>query len=145
MCWVSGYSKQDLDKAEIICYDIKIYVPQNLRICVLHWYHFYLNQPGGSILDKTIQWLCYWKGLGTKAELYDKLCKIYQQFKHIKNVYGRLSPNNISELKPWDTVNVDLIGLYSKSLRQHHLEGAIIKNNVSLTCMMMIEPTTGFF
>ena len=34
---------------------------------------------------------------------------------------------------------------YSKYIRQHHLYGANLKNNVSLTCMMMIDPATGWF
>ena len=33
----SSYSKQALDKVEIICYNIKVYVPQTLLICVLDW------------------------------------------------------------------------------------------------------------
>ena len=91
---------------------------------------------------KTIIGVCYWKVLVTQAELYDKPCKICQQFKKRKNIYGHLPPKNISELKPWDLVHVDLIGPYSKSIRHHKPDGAIIKNNGSLTCMKMIEPAT---
>ena len=32
-----------------------------------------------------------------------------------------------------------------KSIIQHHIGGAIIRNNVSLTCRKMINPTTGWF
>ena len=39
----------------------------------------------------------------------------------------------------------ELIGPYSKSIKQQQLGGAIIKNNVSLTCMKMIDPTKGWF
>ena len=42
-------------------------------------------------------------------------------------------------------VYVDLIGPYSKSIRQHQTGGAIIKNNFSLTYMAMIDPDTGWF
>ena len=41
-------------------------------------------------------------------------------------------------------VHVDLMVLYSKYIIQQHPGGAIIKKNVSLTCMMMINPTTGW-
>ena len=34
---------------------------------------------------------------------------------------------------------------YSKSIRQHKTGGAIIKNDVSLTCMTMINLATGWF
>ena len=42
-------------------------------------------------------------------------------------------------------MHVYLIGLYSKYIIQQKLGGAIIKNNVSLTCMMVIDPVKGWF
>ena len=54
--------------------------------------------------------VCYRKGLVTKYELHDKPCNICQQLKKRKNPYGRLSTKKISELKPWDTLHVDLVG-----------------------------------
>ena len=47
-------------------------------------------------------------------------------------LYGPLPPKNIAEINPWYTVHVELIGTYSNYIRQHHLVGAIIKNNGSL-------------
>ena len=58
----SGYSMQELDNVEIICYDSKIYMLQSLRRRVLEWYHLYINHPGGSRPAKTIREVCYWKG-----------------------------------------------------------------------------------
>ena len=49
---------------------------------------------------------------------FSKTCKICQQFKKRKATYGYLPPKNISELKPWNSVHVDLIGPYIKSIRQ---------------------------
>ena len=105
---------------------------------MLDWYHFYLNHPGGSRLSKTIQEVCYWKLIDVQAELYSKFCKICKQFKNINNIYGLLPPKNITELKPWDLLHVDLIFPYIKSIRKHHLGGAINNNNVSLAYMKMI-------
>ena len=110
----SGYSKQELDDVDIICYDSKIYVPQSMHRRVLDWYHFYLNHPGVSRLDKTTRGVYYWKSLVTQEELFAKMFKTCQQFKKIKTLYEHLPPENIAELKPWDTVNVDQIGPYSK-------------------------------
>ena len=42
-------------------------------------------------------------------------------------------------------MHVYLIGKYSKSIRQHHPGGDIIKTNFSLTCMTIIDPTKGWF
>ena len=71
-----------------------------MRRRVLDWYHFYLNRPDSSRLAKTILEVCYWKGLFTQAEMFAKTCKIFQQFKNRKTLYGHPPPNNISELKP---------------------------------------------
>ena len=105
---------------------------------MIDWYHFYLNHPGGSRISKTIQEVCHWNGLVVKSELYSKLFNICQQFKNINNIYGRLPPKNITELKTWDMVHVELIGPYIKSIIKHHLGGSSIKNNFSLTYMKMI-------
>ena len=112
---------------------------------MLDWYHLYLNHPGGSRLAKTIREVCYWKSLVTQAELFDRMCKTYKQFKKRKTLYGHLPPKNIAELKPWDTVHVDLISPYRKSIRQHQTGGTVIRNTASITCMMMIYPATGWF
>ena len=42
-------------------------------------------------------------------------------------------------------MHVDLIGPYSKSIRQHQPGGTVIPNNASLTYTAMIEPATGWF
>ena len=34
---------------------------------------------------------------------------------------------------------------YINSIRQHHTGGTTINNDVSLTCMTMIDPATGWF
>ena len=112
---------------------------------MLDWYHFYLNHPGSSILDKIIREVYYWKVLVIQEELYADPFKICQQFKNRKTLHGHLPPNNIAELKTWNAVHVNLIGLYSKSIRQHQTGNNIIKNNVSLTFMNMINTYTVWF
>ena len=64
----------------------------------------------------------------------DKIC---QKFKNRKTLYGNLTPNNI--------VHVDLIGTYSKSIRQHQPGVTVICKNASLTCMKIIDPATCWF
>ena len=61
--------------------------------------------------------VCYWKALVMQAELYAKLCKMCQQFKHRKAIYGHLPTNNIVEPKLWNSVHLYLIVTYSKSTR----------------------------
>ena len=38
-----------------------------------------------------------------------------------------------------------MICTYIRSIRQHQLCGAIIQKNVSLNCVTMIDPATGWF
>ena len=76
--------------------------------------------------------------------MYAKKTKICKQFKNRKTLYGHLPPKNIVELKPYNSVHVDLIGPYSKSIRQQQTGRAIIRNNVSLTCMKTIDPSSGY-
>ena len=40
---------------------------------------------------------------------------------------------------------MDLIAPYIKYIRQHQTGNDILKNNVSLTCMTIIDTTTGWF
>ena len=51
----------------------------------------------------------------------------------------------MAEPKPWYAMNVDLIGPYSKSIRQQQPSGTVIRNNSIPTCMTMIDPATGWF
>ena len=56
-----------------------------------------------------------------------------------------MPPKIIPELKLWGLVHVYLIGPYSKSIKQQQPGGAIITINVSLTCMTIINPASGWF
>ena len=80
-----------------------------------------------------------------QEELFANMCKTCQQVKKRKTIYRHLPPKKIEELKPWYLVHVDLIGPYSKSKRKQQPGGAVIHNYSSLSCMNMIDPTTGWF
>ena len=70
---------------------------------------------------------------------------MFQQLKNRKVLYGYLTPKNTAELKLWDTVHVDLISLYRKSIVQQHPGVATTKGDASITCIKMINPKTGWF
>ena len=74
----------------------KVYVPETLRESTLHWYHHYLNHPGGDHLGNTIKETCYWKGLSSQAKQFVKTCKVCQQYKN-KRKYGKLSAKTIKD------------------------------------------------
>ena len=78
-----------------------------------------------------------------QAELVHKTCKICQQLKKRKTLYGHIPPKNIAELKPQDLVHVYLIGPYRNPIKQQQTGGAIISNNASLNYRTMIDPPIG--
>ena len=135
----SGYNKQVLNDVEIIFYKNKIYVPQCLRRLTLDWYHFHLNHPGGDRLAKTLTEVCYWKGLANQAKQHAKRCKICQTFKKLSKRYGKLPPKDVGQLTPWHTVHVDLIGPYTKAVKQIQPGGTVTEVELYLTCMTFID------
>ena len=112
---------------------------------MIEWYHLYINHRGGSRLAKIIRRVCYWKCLATQEKLYARLCKVCKLFKNRKTFYLYLSPKIIAELKPLNSVHVYMIGTYSMFISQHQPGGAIIKDNVIITCMTMIDPYAIWF
>lgn len=141
----SEFHMSVLDDIEFIMYRDRLYVPKTLRERTLGWFHHYLNHPGGDRLGNTIGQTCYWPGLMNEAKRHVKRCKICNEFKVKSRKYGHLPPKIVGELKPWDTVHIDLIGPYSVTINQTQANGSIQKKDVQLTCMTMIDPATGWF
>ena len=141
-----GASKQYIDNVEIICYGKNINVHKKLCICVLVWYHLYLNKPGGGRLTNKIQQVRYWKVLVTKTYMYVKPRKICHQFRKRKRRYVHLTPKIIAELKPRNLVHTYLIGkYYNKPIRHYHPDNSIPQKYVICTCMMMLDPAKVWF
>ena len=123
----------------------KIYVPVALRQHTIEWYHHYLNHPGGERLYKTLSKVCYWKGMANQCNKFCRKCSDCQKHKPRKRKYGHVPPKNVGELVPWDTVHTDLIGPYAIRANQFQPDGTTIEVELSLTCMTMIDPVTGWF
>ena len=51
----------------------------------------------------------------------------------------------IEEITPWNTVNVDLIGPYTKTVQQNQPGNLIKEFDLHLTCITFIYPCTGWF
>ena len=77
--------------------------------------------------------------------MYAKQCKICQQFKKRKTLYGNIPTKNKVEQKLWDLVHVDLIGKYINCIIQQNLGGSTIKIDDSIIYMITIDPTMGWF
>ena len=142
----SGYYKYDFEGHKMIMYKKCIYIPKPLRGRLIRWYHHFLCHPGGRRLAKTISQVYHWSGLHYQCEQYCKKCSICQKFKKKKTKYGHVPPKEVGELKPWDTVHIDLIGPYTKEV--HQLQPGLKKPkkvDIELTAMTFIDPATGWF
>ena len=121
----SGYNVMTLDGVELVTYKGKIYVLAGLRKHTIEWYHYFMNHPGGEQLYKTLNKVCYWKGMSTQCTNFCKRCNVCQQFNSQKRQYGQLPPQTVGELVSWDTVHVDLISPYSLTAKQFWPQGKI--------------------
>ena len=140
-----GYSQQELDDVEIICFDKNIYLQLTLHIRVIYWCHLYLNHHIGSRFENITWKLFYRKVLVSQADLSIKTCSKCQQFKNRKTIYGHLPSKIIAALKLWNSVHIDPIVPIYKSIRQKKPCGAIFGKYVRITCMEIIDPATGWF
>ena len=112
---------------------------------MLDWYHLYLNQPCSGIIANTTQQLYHWTVLVIQADISVKLCNICQQVDKFKRCHGQRPPKINVDMKPWSSLYIDLIWSYYKSKRHQNPDGAIIQKCVSLTCILMLDPTTVCF
>jgi transposase InsO family protein len=134
-----------IDGIEIVTFEDKIYVPKSLQNRSIVWYHFFLNHPGEERLYKTMNKVCYWKGMSTQTLNFCQKCNECQLHKSRKRKYGQLPPKNVGELEPWKTVHTDLIGPYSINTKQFQTDGSIVEKEFHLTCMTIVDPATGWF
>jgi len=123
---------------ELICYKDKIVIPSTLTHRIVDWYHLQLCHPGETRTEATIRQHYYWKDLRADVHARCNKCAICQTCKRSHQKYGKLPPkDDPDEMKPWEKLCVDLIGPY-KIYRKG-------KTTLSLWCVTMIDPATGWF
>jgi len=99
------------------------------------WYHHYLQHPGHTRLEQTMQAVIYWKGMRITIRSITKSCTTCQINKKQSLKYGHL-PSKIVICIPWEALCVDLIGPYT-------LKG---KDGLSIDFMAltMIDPASSW-
>ena len=99
-----------------------------------------------SILQRHFHKFITGPGLQYQSEQYCKRCKICQQYKRKKTKYGHVPPKEVGDLKPWDTVHIDLVGPYTKTVKQDQpgLDKSK-KVDLQLLAMTFLDPATGWF
>ena len=120
----------------LLCRDGKIIVPQPLQRRVVEWYHLQLCHPGENRTEQTIRQHFWWNNLRNDVHDVCTKCHTCQKTKRTSKKYGKL-PEKEAEAEPWERLSVDLIGPY-KIKRQG-------KPELTLWCVTMIDPATGWF
>ncbi len=125
-----------IENMTCVCKDGRLVILKPLQVRAVKWYHHYLQYPGHTRLEETMNTAMYWKGMRTTIQSLTKSCKSCQVNKRRWQKYGHLPPKTGYTI-PWECLCVDLIGPYT-------LKG---KDNLQIDFMAltMIDPASSWF
>ncbi len=125
-----------IENTACVCKDGWLVIPKPIQVCAVKWYHHYLQHPGHTHLEETMNTAMYWKGMRTTIQSITKSCKSCQVNKRRSQKYGHFPQKTVYTI-PWECLCVDFIGPYT-------LEG---KDNLQIDFMAltMINPASSWF
>jgi hypothetical protein len=125
-----------IENTTCVCKDGQLVNPDPLQMCAVQWYHHYLQHPGHTRLEETMNAAMYWKGMRTTIQSLTKSCRSCHINKRRPRKYGHLPPKTVIS-NPWECLCVDLIGPYT-------LKG---KDNLQIDFMALtvIDPNSSWF
>ncbi len=129
------FSTTKVENVELITFQGKIYMPEELQSRVVAWYHEYLAHPGEKRTEETIHQWFNWTGLRRDVRAFCKTCKKCQLSKKARRKYGHLQEKE-AESDPWTQVHIDLVGPWAVQTPSG------TRYLSALTC---IDPATGWF
>ncbi len=100
------------------------------------WYHHYLQHPGHSLLEETMNAAMYWKGMHTTIRSLTKSYKSCQVNKRWSRKYGHLPPKTVYTI-PWECLCVDRIGPYTLKSKDNL--------QIDFMALTMIDSTSSWF
>jgi hypothetical protein len=101
-----------VENTRCVCKEGRLVIPKPPQRQVVMWYHHYLQHPGHTHLEETMNAAMYWKGMHTITQSITKSCKTCQTNKKQKHKCGHLSAKTIIST-PWEALCVDLVGPYT--------------------------------
>jgi hypothetical protein len=101
-----------IENTTCVCKDGRLVIPKPIQVHAVKWYHHYLQHPGLTRLEETMNAAMYWKGMHTTIRSIAKSCKSCQAYKRWSPKYGHLPPKTVYSI-PWECLCVDLIGPYT--------------------------------
>jgi hypothetical protein len=129
------YKTQLVENTQVLCKEGKLVIPKSLQYRTVSWYHHYLQHPGHTCLEETLQTVMYWKGMRTTIQSYVKRCRSCQINKQRRHKYEKLPPKLVLTT-PWEALCVDLIGPYT-------LKGKD-RTQIDFMCLTMIDPASSW-
>ncbi len=129
-------SFQLIEDTKVLCKDDKWNIPASLQHRAVSWYHHYLQHPGHSRLEETMQSVMYWKGMRRAIQSYVKSCRSCQVNKRHSQKYGHVPPKLVITV-PWEALCVDLVGPYTLNGKD--------SSSIDFMCLTMIDPATSWF
>jgi transposase InsO family protein len=114
----------------------KIVVPKTLQKRIVSWYHETLCHPGETRTEATIAQHFTWPKMRADVHKECTTCATCQLTKRTKKKYGHL-PEKRAESLPWYVLCIDMIGPYRIARKG--------KKDLTLWCVTMIDPATGWF
>jgi RNase H-like domain found in reverse transcriptase/Integrase zinc binding domain len=122
---------------KLITRNERIVIPTSLQKRIVRWYHHILCHPGESRTEATIAQHLHWSGMREHIKNECSTSHVCQLTKRTKKKYGQL-PAKEAEATPWERLCVDMvIGPYNIKRRG--------KKALTLWCVTMIDPATGWF
>jgi hypothetical protein len=85
-----GLAIKLIENTLCVCKDGRLVIPKPLQKCAVLWYHHYLQHPGHTRLEETLNAAMYWKGMRTTIRSLTKSRKTCQVNKRRNYKYGHL-------------------------------------------------------
>jgi hypothetical protein len=115
-----------------MCKEGRMIIPKPLQCCAVLWYHHYLQHPGNTCLEETMNATMYLKGVCTTIQSITKPCKSCQVNKKQRLNYGTKTIVTIS----WTPLCDDLVGPYTLKGKDCTV--------IDFTALMMINPASSW-
>ncbi len=78
-----------IENTTCVCKDGRLVIPKPLEVHAVKWYHHYLQYPGHTRLEETMNAAMYWKGMHTTIRSLTKSCKSCQVNKRLLEEIAR--------------------------------------------------------
>jgi hypothetical protein len=98
-----GLELQLIENGSCICHKGRLVIPKPLQSCAVMWCCYYLQPPGLTHLEETMEAAIHWKGMRNTIQSKTKSRKTCQVNKKCTQKYGHL-PSKIVISTPWEAL-----------------------------------------